>query len=197
MTADTATNVSNLIDAASRLAWPVSIVVLAIIFRKTISLQLERLKTLKAPGTEMTFADRLDEAVRESGKLTASLASQVTHERQAHLSLLVSTNPRKAINEAWELVREAAQEVARHRGMDWTTTKDLVVRLGRDEELSGEVVRLLLDMRNLRYEMVDQLQHDITSTTAAAYVAAAANAAYILRALPGGNAGRAATASRG
>jgi hypothetical protein len=115
---------------------------------------------------------------------TADPADQVIHQRQAHLSLLASTNPKKAIREAWETVREAAQEVARRRAIDWTTTKDLVERLGREKELSSTIVRLMRDLRNLRYDMDHQERQDITPTTANDYVEAAASVADVLRTLP-------------
>lgn len=115
---------------------------------------------------------------------TADPADQVIYERRAHLSLLASTNPKKAIKEAWEAVREAAQEVARRRGIDWTTTKDLVEHLGRENELSGAIVRAMRDLRNLRYDMDHQESQDITPTAAADYVVAAASVADVLRTLP-------------
>jgi hypothetical protein len=115
---------------------------------------------------------------------TEDPADEVIYQREAHLSLLASTNPKKAIREAWETVREAAQEVARRRGIAWTTTKDLVERLGREKEISGTVVRVMRDLRNLRYDMDHQEQQDITPTAATAYVAAAASVADALRTLP-------------
>jgi hypothetical protein len=173
-----------LIGAISRLAWPVAVIALAIVFRKTIAEQLGRLKTIKTAGAEMNFAERVDEAVRESGKLTEALVGQVADERQANLARIASADPPRAIKGAWEMVREAAQDVARRRGLDWATTKDLVERISSEGELDSAVVRLVLDLRNLRYEMTDQEKQNVAPATATAYVAAAGNVADVLRAIP-------------
>jgi hypothetical protein len=127
----------------------------------------------------------LENAVQESGKLTGALVDQISNERRTFLTQLASTDPRKAIRQAWEMVREAATDVAGRQGVSWTTTKDFAVLLSRERQLSGPVVKLILDLRNLRYEMADEEDQEIRSTTATAYVAAAANVADVLRTLPG------------
>jgi hypothetical protein len=180
----TASEISNLISAISKLAWPVAILVLAIVFRRTIVQQIGRMKTFKTPGTEITFAERVDEAVRQSGKVIDSLAVQVASERQAHLTRLASSDPRRAIRSAWDMVREAAQDAARRRNLEWTNTRGLAERLGQDGVLSGDVVNLIRNLRNLRYDMANGENEDITSTTATAYVSAASNAADVLLAVP-------------
>ena len=179
MAAGTATDVSSLISAISRLAWPVAVIILAIVFRTTIAQQMGRLKTFKAAGTEVTFAERLDEVVRESGKLTSDIVEQVSTERQAYLSRLATTDPWKAIKGAWEMIREAAQDIARRADMDWISTKDLAERLGREGKLGSDVVGLILDLRREG----GQLLLGIAATTATAYVAAATNVVDVLRAL--------------
>jgi hypothetical protein len=142
-----------------------------------------RLRTFKAAGAEMTFAERIDEAMRETGKLTQALVDQVANERRAYLSRLAAIDPRKAIRDSWDIVREGAQDVARRRGMTWSTTKHFAEKLGGEGVLSSMMVELILDLRNLRYDMADQEQQEVTATTAAAYVAAATNLADALRSL--------------
>ena len=84
------------------------------------------------------------------------------------------------------MVREAAMDVAGRRGIAWASTKDLTEHLSRGGQLPSTVAKLILDLRNLRYKMADQEQQDITSTTATAYVVAAANVAEVLRTVPDG-----------
>lgn len=126
----------------------------------------------------------LEDAVQESGKLTETLVDQIANERQTHLTRIASTDPQEAIKEAWEMVREAAEDIAGRRGISFTSTKDLTAHLSREGQLSGNTVKLILDLRNLRYQLVDQDQQEVRSTTATAYVAAAANVADVLRTLP-------------
>jgi hypothetical protein len=128
----------------------------------------------------------LENVVQESGRLTESLFDQIASERRIFLTQLASTDPRKAIKQAWEMVREAAIDVAGRRGISWTSTKDFTELLSREGQLSGPVVKLILDLRTLRYEMADEEDQEIRSTTATAYVAAAANVADMLRTLPRG-----------
>lgn len=184
MSSNGATETARLISAFSKLAWPVAVVILILAFRKTIAEQTRRLQTLKAAGAEATFAERVDDVLRESGKLAGQVV-EVTAARQAHLLQLASTNAREAIRKGWEVVREAAQGVARRRHLGWTSTKDLVERLEEEGLLDSSAVQLILNLRSLRYDMADDPQQEITSTTATAYVTAAASAADLLAKVPG------------
>ena len=128
----------------------------------------------------------LENVVQESGRLTESVVDWIASERRTFLTQLASTDPRKAIKQAWEMVREAATDVAGRQGISWTSTKAFAEILSREGQLSGPIVKLILDLRNLRYEMAGEEDQEVRSTTATAYVAAAANVADVLRALPGG-----------
>ena len=126
-----------------------------------------------------------ENVAQESGRLTESLVDQIASERRTSLTQLTSTDPRKAIKQAWEMVREAAIDVAGRQGISWTSTKAFAELMSREGRLSSPVVKLILDLRNLRYEMPDEEGQEVRSTTATAYVAAAANVVDVLRTLPG------------
>jgi hypothetical protein len=68
--------------------------------------------------------------------------------------------------------------------MSWTTTKDFAELLSREGQLSSPVADLILDLRKFQYEMADEEDQEVRSTTATTYVAAAANVTDALRALP-------------
>lgn len=161
-------------------------IILVLAFRRTIAEQASRLQTLKAAGAEATFAERVDDVLRQSADLAGQVA-EVSAELQAHLLRLASTKAkaRQAIHEGWEVVREAAQGVARRRHLAWTTTKDLVEHLEEESLLDSSTVRLVLNLRSLRYDMADDPQQDVTSTTATAYVTAATKVADLLSTVPG------------
>lgn len=178
MAASGATDTATLISAFAGLAWPVAIVILILAFRKTIVEQLGRLQTFKAVGAEATFAARVDDALRQSVRLAG--VTEVLAARQAHLLQLASTDPGKAIRNSWEVVREAAQGLARRRQISWTTTKDFAELLEQDKMLGGETVQLILNLRSIRYDMADDPNEKVTSTTATAYVTAAAGVADLL-----------------
>jgi hypothetical protein len=178
MSANGATETATLISALAGLAWPVAVVVLVLTFRRTIAEQLGRLQTFKAVGTEATFEARVDDALRQSAKLAG--VSEVSAARQAHLIQLASTEPNKAIRRAWEVVRESAQALARRREIAWSTTKDFAELLEQDKELDSDTVQLILNLRSLRYDVVDDPQEQVTPTTATAYVTAATSVADLL-----------------
>lgn len=127
----------------------------------------------------------LEKTVQESGKLALTPEDQISNARTTFLFRRASADPIDAIKGAWEMVREAAQDVARRRGVAWKTTKDLTELLAVEGLLDSNVVKLILDLRSLRYHMADRDQDDLTSSTATAYISAAANVADNLRALPG------------
>lgn len=191
MSTDGATETATLIGAISKLAWPVALVVLILAFRKPIAEQVSRLQAFKAAGAEVTFAARVDDALRASAKLATQVVDEVSAARQAYLLQLASTNPREAVRQGWEVVREAAQGVARRRQLTWTTTKDLVEHSEEEGLLDSSTVRLVLDLRSIRYDLGDDPQQEITSTTATAYVTAAASVADLLSTVPGSGAGSA------
>ena len=126
-----------------------------------------------------------ENVVQESGRLTESLVDQIAGERRASLTRLAATDPRKAIKQAWEMVREGAMDVAGRQGIAWTSTKVFAEFMSRERRLGRPVVKLILDLRNLRYEMPDEEDREVRSTTATAYVEAAANVVDLLRTLPG------------
>lgn len=178
MSANGAAETATLISALAGLAWPVAVVVLVLTFRRTIAEQLGRLQTFKAVGTEATFEARVDDALRQSARLAG--VSEVSAARQAHLIQLASSEPNKAIRRAWEVVRESAQALARRREIAWSTTKDFAELLEQDKELDSDTVQLILNLRSLRYDVVDDPQEQVTPTTATAYVTAATSVADLL-----------------
>lgn len=185
MSAGGATEVATLIDAISRLAWPVAVVTLVLAFRGPIAEQVSRVRAFKAAGAEVTFAERVDDALRASAKLAKQVVDDVSAARRAHLLQLASANAREAVRQGWEVVREAAQGAARRRWLTWKSTKDFIENMEKEGLLDSSTVRLVLDLRSLRYDMADDPQQEVTSTTANAYVTAATSVADLLSAMTG------------
>jgi hypothetical protein len=73
-----------------------------------------------------------ENVARESGRLTESAVDQIASERRASLIRLASTDPRKAIKRAWEMVREGAMDVAGRQGIAWTSTKVFAEFMSRE-----------------------------------------------------------------
>jgi hypothetical protein len=179
-----ATEAATLISAFSRLAWPVALVILVLAFRRPIAEQVSRVQAFKAGGAEVTFAARVDDALRASAKLVTQVVGEVAAARQDYLLQLASRDPREAVHQGWELVREAAQGVARRRQLAWTTTKALVEDMDKKKLLDGETVQLVLNLRSLRYDVADDPAQEVTSTAANTYVLAATSAMDLLSKVP-------------
>jgi hypothetical protein len=188
MSTNGTTEAAALISAISKLAWPVAIVILILAFRRPIAEQVSRLQALKAGGAEFTFAQQVDDALRASAKLATQVVDEVSAARRDHLTKLASTNAREAIHQGWIVVREAAQGVGRRRELNWSTTKDLVEYLEKEGLLDSSTVQLVLNLRSLRYDMADNPQQEVTSTTATAYITAATGVADLLSTVPGSGA---------
>lgn len=183
MSATGATEVAPLIGAISRLAWPVAVITLVLAFRRPIAEQVGRMRVFKAGGAEVTFAERVDDALRASAKIAKQVADEVSAARRAQLLQLASVNAREAVPQGWTVVREAAQGAARRRQLTWSTTKDFIEYMEHEGTVDSSTVRLVLDLRSLRYDMADDPQQDVTSTTATAYVTAATSVADLLSAM--------------
>lgn len=182
------TEAATLISAISKLVWPAAVVILILVFRKPIVEQVGRLQAFKAGGTEFTFAQQVDDALRASAKLPTQVVDEVSTARQAHLIQLASTDAREAVHLAWRVVREAAQGAASRRHLKWSTTKDLVEHLGKEGLLDSSTVQLVLNLRSLRYDMADNPQQVVTPSVATAYVTAATSVADLLSTVPGSEA---------
>ena len=86
MPASGAADAAALVSAISRLAWPLAVVVLAVTFRRPIAEQVARVRAVRAGNTEVTFAERVDDALRASAKLQAQAVDAVLAARQSSSS---------------------------------------------------------------------------------------------------------------
>jgi hypothetical protein len=161
------------ITALSHFAWPFAVTMLAIAFKDQIAAQMSRMSSFKAAGTEATFVAQTTELIRSTRALPTTVYDSAAAERQAVLLKLAVSDPPEAVRQGWQLVREAAQAMARKRRLPWTTTQDLVVVLDEQGALDRATVQLILDLRATRYAMVGRAEQSMTASSATSYVTSA------------------------
>src|SRR2546421_7156015 len=103
------------------LAWPAALVTFLIIFRSPIRKILERFRSGKAFGVELTIGERADEilsSVRIGNRLDHDPAGiEPTRTDAEPFLALIERSPSDAVIASWQQVRHASEELARREGI--------------------------------------------------------------------------------
>jgi hypothetical protein len=149
---DILTFIAELFKAA---AWPIAVVVIALLFRTQFRELLVRLKKGKVGPAEFEFEQSVKALTEEAPELIAPTPGFGTPSVQ-----LVASNPRAAILEAWLGVEDAVQKLARSRDISPSSSARnplaLVRALERSQALDSQQSVLFNDLRALR----NQAAHD-------------------------------------
>lgn len=136
-------NMEVLISVVDSLAWPVTTLVLALIFRIEVRALLARLSHLKVKDAEATFGRELEKVEREIEKLTVSAPSRpsppprtLMQPELQRLRHLASVSPRSGVMEAYLVVEVALFDAAAALGIK---TRGFVI--------GGEVIEALIASR--------------------------------------------------
>jgi hypothetical protein len=183
MIASASTDASALIGAVASLMWPVVLLVAIFLFRKNIAERVGRLQSFKAAGAEMTFSDRADQLMRDSGAVIDTPKNEEPSPRQTFLIRMAATDPRAAIRQAWLMIRDSAMGLAKRMEIPWKSTDSFSRRLVERGLLDSQTLLLILNLRRLYYDIENHPEEDVTPSTAAAYVAAAGSVADAISAI--------------
>lgn len=110
----------NILSLVETLAWPVTVLILVLLFRQEVGGLAKRLSTLKYKNVEAKFDKELREAEKAALQVTPHLDSEhleTVDEESERVSLgrlerIAQVSPRAAISEAWMEVEQAAQQLA-------------------------------------------------------------------------------------
>lgn len=153
------------------LAWPLAVLVLALLFRAEIRVLLGRMKKGKVGAAELEFEVAVRSLESESKTLAAPAgASALTAPQVA----LLSTDPRAAVIGAWLQVEDAVEqllyaraaaveEVPRNRGAQLRA-------LTRQELLAPPHIALLNELRALRNQAVHEADFRPAPDAVTAYI---------------------------
>jgi hypothetical protein len=165
------------------LAWPVVVVILALVFRKHIAGLIGRIKSYKGLGQELTFGDRLADAENSVEEAARSVPINETDPRQidksepSPLARDAEANPSFVVIRAWEQVVDAVNALAeigmpgkysRSPGFSTSLLRDLQ----RAELVGPEFVTATFELRDLRNKVAHGM-HNPTPGEAVAYAESA------------------------
>ena len=150
----------NIVDVTSSIAavlnavaWPLTILVITILFRKRIGSLISRLKKGKFGNSELEF----ESLIRDAESDVEAVVSQPQKEIDPALLALVDTHPRGAIISAWLQIERLANEVIESRGI---CTNEPIRRsptaaireIEKADILPAPYIALFQDLRVLRNE---------------------------------------------
>lgn len=150
--------VAGLLDA---IAWPAAVLLLAYLFRDSLSGLVSDLRELRYKGLGARFGDRLEELEARASK--AGLQEVVPEqEERSDINQLAAISPRAAIFEAWRQVEIALRDMAQSRGLrEGLPTIQILNELSSESALPESTEALLTDLRVLRNEAVHEADADI------------------------------------
>lgn len=170
--ASTVTDISALLDAVAKLLWPTIIAGFVVLFRAEIAERIRTMRGLKGPGFEASFAEQADAVMRESGEIAAEGTGGET---QTALDYLAARDPRRAIQDGWDLLRSATKDAVAKVGSEPVSSTERRVALLADKGLlDPSAAALVRGLRALVVAARDPKQV-VTASSAAAFVAAATN----------------------
>jgi len=144
------------------LAWPVTVLVLAVLFRSELVKLLARLSSVKYKDFEAQFERELRQAERDVAHLrTARIDAKPTPLEPTvydQLLRIAEVSPRAAVSEAWRLVENAAVAAARVAQIEvpqrGSPVSAAVGSFVREEVFSEDAVALFDRLRRLRNDAV-------------------------------------------
>ena len=123
--------ITELLNAISKFAWPAVALFALIRFRRTIAERLGHVRSLKAPGgAELSFAERAETLLVHAGEVASEQELTVDMHQQILLNQLAAEDPRQAIAQAFRMVRNALiRAVSWHNLPEGHTTPERLTTL--------------------------------------------------------------------
>ena len=181
-----------IIKVLETLAWPVTVIIIVVIFRKQIGRAILTVSKLKYKDLELEFDKRLQDAEREATQIQLSppqnnrdikelLTSASPYDR---LFQLADISPRSAIIEAWLIVESITKDVAKKLGItarEPRVGRELIRELVKDNKLREGTTAIYDNLRTMRNSAAHALEFEISAEDAKRYVDLAISLAHRLR----------------
>jgi len=160
---DCLTFIAELVKAS---AWPIAVVLLALVFRAHLASLLGRIRKGKFGEAELEFAETVKDVGRQSPTLHSLTAFRS--------SVLLANNPRTAILDAWQQVEDTTKLLAQGLGLSelYFTSRPVVLirEIERRQVLTQSQVDLFKDLRLLRNEAAQSADFSPSIESALRYV---------------------------
>lgn len=165
------------VDLVAAFAWPIAIVILALIFQDSIKDLLSRTSSINTFGASMNFG-----LIRQHQD---EVSEEVTKEVETDQSLqyAIENYPRIAIMESWSHVESAARQELERNGLLEPNMRPIQIlrTLDRRGLLQGNLHNILGDLRTVRDAVVHENHASVDSEQAREYVALAEHAVQMLQ----------------
>jgi hypothetical protein len=171
-----------LVQLVSALAWPLTVIIVALMFRQEIRKIASRLSTLSYGDMKAEFEKDLHKLEREVKELPIKEAStKVDHQKKdsktldsyERLSRIAEISPRAAIMEAWRDIEVTTKQVTDAYGISTNSQISgvkAIRELVRQHLLPEGVVTVYEQMRRLRSRAAHAPDFTITSEEAKRYI---------------------------
>lgn len=176
------------------LVWPVTVIILMLVFRSQIAAVILRLSKLKYRDLEVEFGKELRKAEQSAQEVqlpSLQVLAQVPEpavftSSYDRLFDLTPSSPRAAIMEAWLRVEAAADEVARELEIQPMArrlgrAREVVVELVQQDRLPESAIKLYDSLRKMRNNAVHNIDFEINTEDAARFVELALGLAQKIR----------------
>lgn len=177
-----------IVEMTKALVWPVTVVIAVFYFKGEVAKLLPRLKKLKHKGTELEFAERVEELAKDVAASGGELQPPAHGERLSNdygvLMRLSDISPRAAVMEAFRTVEGAAAR-ALSKAYPELREKDAIppiqlIRLLRGKVLDDDSSRQLSELRILRNKAAHDEQFSLHGMPIEAYIDIALTIASLL-----------------
>ena len=163
------------------LAWPIAVVIIAIIFRKPLVGLIERISRISHNQTHIDIEPLV--ASNDAAKIAGSLSSDEDLSSDNLARNSIESSPRAAIIEAWLTVETAAFEALAFRGISpgRRFMAQMIPLLRQQGLLDAALEPVLRDLLGTRNEAAHQLHLAISPEAASVYVEIADRVAATLK----------------
>ena len=172
-----ATLFSFLESITASMAWPVVVLVIAVLFRKSIPAALGSLKSLKVAGAEVTFGNEIRAATETATALEPAPENIADRNNSRVVALIdmAAVSPSGAIIEAWKEVEHAAKNLAESSGLMLQNNSsrpyfNIQRALEKDEQLPKAEIQTYRELRLIRNRAAHLREDQVTVEQARQYV---------------------------
>lgn len=153
------------------LAWPVVALVAMFLFKKDLGSVLRRLVKVETSAAKMMFNEELEE-IEQNIPDSTSEKSRESSKWLSEMLQIAKINPRAAIIEAWTAIEVACIELGMVAGatMPRFSPRALEEFLYKIPDFDNEMIKRVMDLRNLRNRVTHGMDTDFDFIDAEKYI---------------------------
>lgn len=159
------------------LAWPILVLIIALIFRRQILQTISSLKSFRFGNAEAKFEQGLQDATEKAQAIEPASEEivQASTPRRNELLRMAGASPTGAIIEAWKDVEQAVRELARNNNLLTENNRpqpafNLIRLLAREELLPKPESETISELRVIRNQAAHLNDYVISKDQASRYV---------------------------